>query len=41
LKRRLLAEVGAPVIEAVDAAVNDPAVKDVSAETSGKHLSLV
>jgi hypothetical protein len=29
-----LDEVGARVIEALDAAVNDPAVKDVSAETS-------
>ena len=34
LKARLPAEIGALVLKALDAAVNDPAVSDVSAETS-------
>jgi uncharacterized protein DUF222/HNH endonuclease len=34
LKARLPAEIGTLVIKALDAAVNDPAVRDVSAETS-------
>jgi hypothetical protein len=37
LKRRLPAEIGALVIAALDASVNDSAVKDVSAETFGKQ----
>jgi hypothetical protein len=35
LKGRLPAEIGALVVKALDAAVNDPAVKEVSAETPG------
>src|SRR6185312_13276201 len=34
LNARLPAEIGSLVIKALDAAVNDPAVRDVSAETS-------
>ncbi len=34
LKARLPAEIGALVVKALDAAVNDPAAKDVSAETA-------
>jgi hypothetical protein len=37
LKGRLPAEIGALVIKALDAAVNDPAVKSVSAETPAKR----
>jgi hypothetical protein len=33
MKGRLPAEIGALAIKALDAAVNDPAVRDVSAET--------
>ncbi len=36
LKGRLPAEIGALVIKALDAAVNDPAVRDVAAETPAK-----
>jgi hypothetical protein len=39
LKARLPAEIGALVIKALDAAVNDPAVRDVSAETLGRKPS--
>ncbi len=36
LRGRLPAEIGALVIKALDAAVNDPAVRDVAAETPAK-----
>ena len=37
LKGRLPAEIGALVVKALDAAVNDPTVRDVSAETPAKQ----
>jgi hypothetical protein len=37
LKGRLPAEIGALVIKVLDAAVNDPTVRDVSAETPAKQ----
>jgi hypothetical protein len=39
LKARLPAEIGALVIKALDAAVNDPAMRDVSAETCVKQMT--
>jgi hypothetical protein len=38
LKGRLPAEIGALVVKALDAAVNDAVVKDVSAETSARQM---